>query len=90
MTAGRRPVAGKAPAAACRLEAAGSGHVLRISGDCRIPRLTELDGALAALPRLPAAVTLDGEALAELDTAAALLLALRLRDAGLDPAAGAS
>jgi phospholipid/cholesterol/gamma-HCH transport system permease protein len=87
MTAGPRPVAGKAPAAACRLEAAGNRHVLRIAGDWRMPRLTELDGALGTLPRLPATVTLDGEALAELDTAAALLLALRLRDAGLDPAA---
>jgi phospholipid/cholesterol/gamma-HCH transport system permease protein len=87
MTAGPRPVAGKAPAAACRLEAAGNRHVLRIAGDWRMPRLTERDGALGTLPRLPATVTLDGEALAELDTAAALLLALRLRDAGLDPAA---
>jgi phospholipid/cholesterol/gamma-HCH transport system permease protein len=71
----------------CRLETAGNRHVLRIAGDWRMARLTELDGALAALPRLPATVTLDGEALAELDTAAALLLALRLRDAGLDPGA---
>jgi phospholipid/cholesterol/gamma-HCH transport system permease protein len=72
--------------AACRLDSAGGTHVLRLAGDWRMPHLETLDGALAALPRLPASVTLDGEALAELDTAAALLLAVRLRDAGLDPA----
>jgi phospholipid/cholesterol/gamma-HCH transport system permease protein len=75
------------PSAVCRLETVGGAHVLRIAGDWRMPHLGALDGALAALPRLPATLKLDGGELAELDTAAALLLALRLRDAGLDPAA---
>jgi phospholipid/cholesterol/gamma-HCH transport system permease protein len=73
--------------APCRLETVGGAHVLRIAGDWRMPHLGALDGALAALPRLPAALKLDGGELAELDTAAALLLSMRLRDAGLDPAA---
>ena len=60
--------------------------MLRIAGDWRMPHLVALDGALAALPPLRATATLDGAGLAELDTAAALLLAMRLRDAGLDPA----
>jgi phospholipid/cholesterol/gamma-HCH transport system permease protein len=60
--------------------------VLRLAGDWRMAHLAALDGALSALPVPRAALTLDGAALAELDTAAALLLALRLRDAGLDPA----
>jgi phospholipid/cholesterol/gamma-HCH transport system permease protein len=71
--------------AACRLETVGGSPVLRIAGDWRMAHLAALDGALAALPRLPATVKLDGAGLAELDTAAALLLAMRLRDAGLDP-----
>lgn len=71
--------------ATCRLEASGNAQILRLVGDWRMPHLAALDGELAALPKLPASVTVDGEALAELDTAAALLLALRLRDAGLDP-----
>ena len=83
---GKRPV-DDAAGAACRLESVGDAHVLRIAGDWRMPHLVALDGALAALPPLPATVTLDGAGLAELDTAAALLLAMRLRDAGLDPAA---
>jgi phospholipid/cholesterol/gamma-HCH transport system permease protein len=72
--------------AACRLDSVGGTHVLHIAGDWRMPQLVALDGALAALPRLPPGVMLNGEGLAELDTAAALLLAVRLRDAGLDPA----
>jgi phospholipid/cholesterol/gamma-HCH transport system permease protein len=87
---GSRPDAGAAamtPGAPCRLEGAGEAQVLRLAGDWRLPHLASLDGALAALPRLGPAVKVDGEALAEFDTAAALLLALRLRDAGLDPAA---
>jgi phospholipid/cholesterol/gamma-HCH transport system permease protein len=72
--------------APCRLERAGDKQVLHLAGDWRLPHLARLDGALAALPRLGPAVTLDGKALAELDTAAALLVVLTLRDAGLDPA----
>jgi phospholipid/cholesterol/gamma-HCH transport system permease protein len=75
-----------AAGAACRLDTVGGAHVLRIAGDWRMPHLVAIDGALAALPPLRTTVTLDGEALAELDTAAALLLAMRLREAGLDPA----
>jgi phospholipid/cholesterol/gamma-HCH transport system permease protein len=82
---GKRPADDPADAA-CRLETVGGAHVLHIAGDWRMPHLVALDGALAALPPLRATLTLDGEALAELDTAAALLLAMRLREAGLDPA----
>jgi phospholipid/cholesterol/gamma-HCH transport system permease protein len=77
---------GMSAGAPCRLDAAGDSQILRLAGDWRLPHLAALDGALAALPRLPASVKVDGAGLAELDTAAALLLALRLRDAGLDPA----
>jgi phospholipid/cholesterol/gamma-HCH transport system permease protein len=73
--------------APCRLESAGEAQVLRLAGDWRLTHLASLDGALAALPRLGPAVKVDGEGLVELDTAAALLLSLRLRDAGLDPTA---
>jgi phospholipid/cholesterol/gamma-HCH transport system permease protein len=73
--------------ASCRLERAGDRQVLHLAGDWRLPHLARLDGALAALPRLGPALTVEGRSLAELDTAAALLLALSLRDAGLDPAA---
>jgi phospholipid/cholesterol/gamma-HCH transport system permease protein len=72
--------------APCHLERTGDRQVLHLAGDWRLPHLARLDGALAALPRLGPAVTVNGAALAELDTAAALLLALSLRDAGLDPA----
>jgi phospholipid/cholesterol/gamma-HCH transport system permease protein len=72
--------------ATCRLDGTGNSQVLRLAGDWRLPHLAALEGALAGLPRLPAEVKVDGAGLAELDTAAALLLALRLRDAGLDPA----
>ena len=82
---GKRSADGAA-GATCRLESSGGAPVLRIAGDWRLPHLGALDGALAALPRLPGAVTLDGAGLAELDTAAALLLSVRLRAAGLDPA----
>jgi phospholipid/cholesterol/gamma-HCH transport system permease protein len=71
--------------ATCRLDGSGNAKVLRLAGDWRLPHLAALEGALAGLPRMPAEVKVDGEGLAELDTAAALLLSLRLRDAGLDP-----
>jgi phospholipid/cholesterol/gamma-HCH transport system permease protein len=74
-------------AASCRLDTAGGAPVLRLAGDWRMPQLAALDAALAGLPRLGAALKLDGTALEELDTAAALALAVRLRDAGLDPGA---
>lgn len=72
-------------AASCRLDTVGRSQVLRLAGDWRMPQLGALDRVLGGLPRLPASMTLDGAGLGELDTAAALLLTLRLRDAGLDP-----
>lgn len=82
----RRPAPNTPHGASCRLDDSGDGAVLRLAGDWRMAHLATLDGALATVPVPHTALTLDGAALAELDTAAALLLALRLRDAGLDPA----
>jgi len=71
----------------CFLDAASPTPRLRLAGDWRLAHLDALDPALAALGALPKAVRVDGAALDTLDTAAALLLCMRLRDAGLDPAA---
>jgi phospholipid/cholesterol/gamma-HCH transport system permease protein len=70
----------------CLLDAASDIPLLRLAGEWRLPHLAALERALAALPALPAALTLDGTRLAGLDTAGALLIATRLRDAGVDPA----
>jgi phospholipid/cholesterol/gamma-HCH transport system permease protein len=72
--------------APCRLDESDDSSVLHLAGEWSMAHLAALDGALAALPRPRGTPKLDGTALAELDTAAALLLSLRLRDAGLDPA----
>jgi phospholipid/cholesterol/gamma-HCH transport system permease protein len=68
------------------LEEAGGAPVLRLAGAWRLANLAALDRALAALPALRGGLTVEGSGLAELDTAAALLLVTRLRDAGIDPA----
>jgi len=56
---------------------------MRLAGAWRLPRLPEIEAALAGLA-LPAGATVDGSALAEIDTAAALVLlrALQRADAG--------
>jgi phospholipid/cholesterol/gamma-HCH transport system permease protein len=69
----------------CHLDAASDAPLLRLAGDWRLAHLASLEDALRALPALPARLGLDGAKLEELDTAAALLLATRLRDAGIDP-----
>lgn len=53
---------------------------LKLAGAWRLPRLAEIDAALAALA-LPADATIDGSGLAEIDTAAALVLLRALRRA---------
>ncbi len=69
----------------CLLDTASA--TLRLAGDWRLAKLDSLEPALAAVGALPKGVRVDGAALDALDTAAALLLFMRLRDAGLDPAA---
>lgn len=66
----------------CRLERDGGKAVLFLAGTWRLPRLAEIDDALAAAGIPAAPLTLDGSALAVLDTAAALTLLRRLASAG--------
>ncbi|MCZ7559834.1 MAG: ABC transporter permease [Burkholderiaceae bacterium] len=76
--------------ASCLLEHGADGSVLRLAGSWRLAHLAELDAALRALPvaagawRRPVAV--EGSRLAEIDTAAALLLWRHLAQGGV-PAA---
>ena len=76
---------------ACRLEHDDDGSVIRLAGVWRLPRLAELDAALHALApaqeRLPAPLMLDGSALEEIDTAAALLVWRHVAAGGVEPAA---
>lgn len=60
------------------LDAGAGGATLRLAGAWRLPRLAEIDAALAGLA-LPADAGVDGSALAEIDTAAALVLLRALR-----------
>lgn len=64
--------------APCRLERGADGSVVFLAGPWRLSRLADLDASLRALAgsarRLPVPVVLDGSALEEIDTAAALLL----------------
>lgn len=62
----------------CRLER----DTLFLMGAWHLPRLAELDTALARIGMPAAPLTLDGAALARLDTAAALALLRRLAAAG--------
>ena len=74
----------------CRLEGPPQARVLRLTGRWRLDRLAELDALLrqAAL-RDARALTIDGASLTQIDTAAALLIATRLAEAGhaIDPGA---
>ena len=64
-------------------------HVwLRLSGAWRLPRLAEIEADLATLT-LPAIPTIDGRALAQIDSACALVLLRALQRAGVDVHAGA-
>jgi len=71
----------------CRLEPEGEGSVIRLAGVWRLARLGELDAALRALGarRPPLPVVLDGTALDEIDTAAALLVWRHLAAVGVAP-----
>ncbi|HQY27813.1 MAG TPA: ABC transporter permease [Burkholderiaceae bacterium] len=75
----------------CRFESEGESGVIRLAGSWRLSRLGELDAALRELDgaqRRPAgALVLDGAALADIDTAAALLVWRFLAGAGVAPAA---
>lgn len=67
-----------------RLEQTEAGHVLYLAGDWRLPALPQLQNALTGLARLESAkVQLEGSALAELDSAAAMLLIEGLRARGV-------
>ncbi|MCO5106298.1 MAG: ABC transporter permease [Burkholderiaceae bacterium] len=72
--------------ASCRLEQGAEGSVLSLAGSWRLARLAELDAALrgarAGARSLRVPVALDGSALAEIDTAAALLVWRHLVEAG--------
>jgi phospholipid/cholesterol/gamma-HCH transport system permease protein len=76
--------------ASCLLEHDADGSVLRLVGSWRLSRLARLDAALRALPAVQGdwrrRVALDGSGLAEVDTAAALLVWFHLEQAGV-PAA---
>lgn len=76
--------------ASCRIEYGDGGSVLRLAGSWRLARLGELDAALrharAGAERLRPPVALDGSALADIDTAAALLVWRHLAQAGAPPA----
>jgi phospholipid/cholesterol/gamma-HCH transport system permease protein len=70
----------------CALDTDPSGRArLRLRGTWQLPDLAAIDRALSAFA-LPPGVTLDGDALERIDTAAAGLLADTLRAAGIAPA----
>lgn len=64
------------------LEQTESGRVLRLAGDWRLPNLASLDRGLSEVA-LAAPLTLDGSALAGLDSAGVMLLHNRLGAAGI-------
>jgi phospholipid/cholesterol/gamma-HCH transport system permease protein len=70
------------------IEADGMHVLLRLSGAWRLPRLAEIEADLATLT-LPAIPTIDGRALAQIDSACALVLLRALQRAGVDVHAGA-
>jgi phospholipid/cholesterol/gamma-HCH transport system permease protein len=80
MNAASAPVA--TPPAA-RLDGAGEGARLTLSGSWRLGQLAAAQSALADLP-LPDRIVLDGSAITELDSAGALALFERLQTAGVD------
>ena len=65
------------------IDADGSHMTLRLAGTWRLPRLAEIDAALAGLA-LPAGATIDGHGLAQIDSACALVLLRALHNAGTD------
>lgn len=70
----------------CELQAhAPDGVRLRLHGAWRLAELAAIERALRAVP-LASPLTIDGEALEHIDTAAAAVLAEALAAAGIDPA----
>jgi len=75
------------PAAVCRIEPRDGADALVLSGAWRLADAGSLDAALAALgERLGRVVAIDGAPLEAIDTAGALVVLVRLRDAGVDAA----
>jgi phospholipid/cholesterol/gamma-HCH transport system permease protein len=66
------------------LEADDQGATLRLTGAWRLPQLAEIEAALTGLA-LPPAVAVDGAALSQIDSAAALVLLRALRVARFAP-----
>ena len=66
----------------CWLERSGEQATLVLSGAWHLPRIAEIDAALAGAGMPASPLTLDGAALVALDTAAALALLRRIADAG--------
>jgi phospholipid/cholesterol/gamma-HCH transport system permease protein len=66
-----------------RVDRESTGAVLRLSGAWRLGNLPAIERALTALS-IPPQLTVDGAALADIDTASALALLSHLRTAGVD------
>jgi phospholipid/cholesterol/gamma-HCH transport system permease protein len=66
----------------CWLERSGEQATLVLSGTWHLPRIAEIDAALARVGLPASPLTLDGAALTTLDTAGALALLRRVADAG--------
>ena len=66
----------------CWLERAAGRATLFLSGVWHLPRIAEIDAALAGAGIPASPLTVDGAALAMLDTAAALALLRRIEGAG--------
>jgi phospholipid/cholesterol/gamma-HCH transport system permease protein len=68
------------PAPLLRLDTSDAGQVLHLAGDWRLPRLQDIEAALAELPSLAAVhLRVDGSGLEGLDSAAAMVLMAGLR-----------
>jgi phospholipid/cholesterol/gamma-HCH transport system permease protein len=73
------------PGGSCRIERRERGNALVLEGAWRLADARRLDDALAGLgPALGAVAAIDGAALRSIDTAGALVVLDRLRDAGGD------
>jgi phospholipid/cholesterol/gamma-HCH transport system permease protein len=68
---------------AARLDREPSGAVLRLSGAWRLAGLEAIERELTVLT-LPTQIAIDGAALADIDTASALVLLNHLKNAGVD------
>jgi phospholipid/cholesterol/gamma-HCH transport system permease protein len=68
---------------AARLDREPTGAVLRLSGAWRLASLAAIESELTALT-LPPQLSIDGAALADIDTASALILLNHLKEAGID------